>query len=121
LQAAFLVLWSAYLTQTVSCILESASLNIAKVFGIAQLSQARQVLVRPHIAEPIGKRATIDSAVLDALPATLRLAARGNKTMHVDGNDTRWPDQITRMPLSTKRDFGKMPIMSEHFAETELP
>ncbi|NPT46890.1 hypothetical protein GNZ12_37415 [Paraburkholderia sp. 1N] len=35
--------------------------------------------------------ANFDSEVLDALPATLRLAARGNKTVHVDGNDTPVP------------------------------
>jgi hypothetical protein len=41
--------------------------------------------------------------------------------MHVDGNDTPVSAPISQMPPSPKRDFGKMPIMSEHFAETELP
>lgn len=80
------------MTLTVSCNLKSTSLNIVKVFGIAQLSHCHRR--GRYCSDASRNRANrqagyIDSAVLDALPATLRLATRGNKTMHVDGNDTR--------------------------------
>jgi hypothetical protein len=41
--------------------------------------------------------------------------------MHVDGNDipVAGPDQSDA--TIDQPQFGRMPIMSEHFAETELP